>query len=231
MIADTSAIMAIIRTNPPMRLMMLFIRQRAVPASVIGLLLVLVVVYAVDGWVSEPNKEVRIVIMSLVGPAAIGSIVGIAARSPSLELEQASAFPLHWPRAFHLVALFALGTISTSAIVATWPQRIVELDQVWFWIRNLVAMTGLALILARIVGSLLSWILPCLVALTSLTLLSTRLDDLSTPKNEMFDVPWWNVALQDNGSMQSWFIALIAFGIGLTSIAVLGPSSRERGEA
>jgi hypothetical protein len=211
--------------------MTLFLRQRMVPASLAAMCGSFALLIWLGGWVEVPDQPLRMVVVLVAGPATIASVLGIAMWSPSLDLERSSSYPLRWPRLVHLGALFAIGLIASSAIVANWPDQVATLDQPWFWVRNVMAMAGVALIVAGIVNARLSWIAPMFLAMIAVLVVVRRTDDPFTPVNELFSVQPWLVIARHDSSLTSWIGATALLVAGCALLAIRGPSVQDAAEA
>jgi hypothetical protein len=211
--------------------MTLFLRQRMVPASLVAMCGSFALLIWLGGWVDVPDQPLRMIVVLVAGPATIASVLGIAMWSPSLDLERSSSYPLRWPRLLHLGALLAIGLVTSSAIVADWPNQVITLDQAWFWIRNVMAMVGAVLIVAGILNARLSWIAPTFLAMIAVLVVVRRTDDPYTPVNELFSVQPWLVIARHDSSMTSWIIATALLVSGYALIAIRGPKVQDAAEA
>lgn len=92
----------------------------------------------------------------LFAPLAAACIVGVGTRSPFGEIERTLSYPLPALRLFHLAGLLACGSLMLSIATIGWDLPYTGLIVT----RNVLGLSGLAFITARIVGSGLSWTLP-----------------------------------------------------------------------
>lgn len=213
------------------RLLVLFLRQRSVFWAAIALMANAGLLVWLTDWVEASGHSVRIVVLLMSAPSIIASIVGISAWSPSADMELASSFPLRWPRLAHLAGLLALGTLSTAIVVDGWSVPVAGgIPAVELWIRNVIGLTGLALILGRFINPRLSWLAPCTMSIAAAMLAIRLEDDPVTSINEQFLVPIWVFAGRDHRSGIPWVIAIGLFAIGLFLIVRFGPKVSDVGE-
>jgi hypothetical protein len=209
----------------------LFLRQRSILSGLLALVVNAALLLWVGDWVEVPGQESRAVVLLLVAPAIISCIAGISTRSPSADIELTSSFPLAALRVIQLSGLLVVGIVSSALIVDRWLVALPgEVSIPGIWVRNVIGLTGLALILARFVNPRLSWVAPCLLAIMAPVVVLPLVDDPATPVNEQFQPPRWLFTGHDQRDIASWAIALGLFVAGLFLIARFGPKVTEPGE-
>lgn len=141
-------------------------------------------------------------------PALIASVIGISAWSPFGEVERTAAASLPRLRLVHIGLLLALGIGFSWAYLLTWTSRAPGIDLDLAALRNLLGMTGAALLVGRFLDARISWLLPLGLAVVAVFAAMN-----GTPQKIWSPPPWvWNGQAPDR--LSSWAIALALFGGG-----------------
>ena len=161
---------------------------------------------ATGGWgVAEVLKQFGAV---QVFPAAIAAVIGISAWSPFGESERTAASPLPRLRLLHIGLLLALGIGVSSAYLMLWTSRAPEAGLALAATRNVLGMTGTALLLGRWVDARISWLAPVtLAAIAVFTAMNGAPEKIWTPAGWI-----WNG--QVGSAFLSWALALATFAVG-----------------
>jgi len=141
-------------------------------------------------------------------PALLASVIGISAWSPFGEVERTAASSLPRLRLLHIGLLLALGIGISWAYLLAWTSRAsgIDLDLV-AW-RNLLGMTGGALLIGRYLDARISWLLPlCMAVVTMFVAMNGAPERIWTPPAWL-----WNGRAPD--VLSSWVIALALFTVG-----------------
>jgi hypothetical protein len=111
-------------------------------------------------------------------------------------------------RLAHIVLLLVLGIVVSWAWIATWTSRAPQIDLDLVAIRNLLGMTGAALLVGRFLDARFSWV----IAL-GFAVIATFQALLGKPELIWTPAAWsWNG--QSSGATSSWVIAFALFAIG-----------------
>ncbi|MDQ3656644.1 MAG: hypothetical protein M3457_16410, partial [Chloroflexota bacterium] len=157
-------------SGPP-RLFLLYALARGVLGS-LALVIGVASLYGVlQGWTSTNAEggwgDTEILkqfgLMQAV-PALIASVIGISAWSPFGEVERTAASSLPRLRLLHIGLLLALGIGVSWAYLLAWTSRAPEIDPGLVALRNLLGMTGGALLVGRFLDARISWLVPLLLA-------------------------------------------------------------------
>ena len=131
----------------------------------------------------------------------------------------------------HLAGLLAIGALSSAIIVDSWTVQISGgITATELWVRNVIGLTGLALILGRFINPRLSWLAPCTMSIVAAMKVPGMSDDPQTTINEQFLVPMWIFIGRDHRSEVPWVIAIGLFALGMLLIARFGPKVTDVGE-
>lgn len=197
------------------RMVWLYARSRGVLvtfALVVGTCLGFVLL---SDWASASLTRQVSVVHALTALAA--SIIGISAWSPFGEPERSVALPLARLRSIHVGAVLATAGTLTGLAVAGWPALHSEVSLAAIALRSLAGLTGLALLLGRLIDARLSWLGPFVCAvLAGWWLFVTGEDRLWSP-------PWWLWNGQAACDLQSWLVASGLVGTGAGGFLRLGP--------
>lgn len=198
-----------------MRLVGLYLRSRLAGRAILILGLVAPIAWALT-WllVSQTPYGVAsggLTLLLVFGTLAAACVVGASVRSPFGDTELAAARPLLPLRLGHLFGLLLWSALTLCAVLLTF-----DLDgarpeyPLLVMLRNLAALTGLALLTARGVGARLSWVLPFVSAIAYLTLMASDNDVLASYANRSYHGlhgPAWALSL-----------AVLALGLGLVCL-------------
>lgn len=142
-------------------------------------------------------------------PALIASVIGISAWSPFGEVERTAASSLPRLRLLHIGVLLVLGAGVSWAYLLAWTSRAPEIDPGLIALRNLLGMTGCALLLGRFVDARLGWLPPLALALMAM------FTAINGPPERIWRPAAWLWNGQSHGDSLSWAIALALFVIGM----------------
>jgi len=141
-------------------------------------------------------------------PALIASVIGISAWSPFGEVERTAASSLLRLRLLHIGVLLVLGIGVSWAYLLAWTSRApgIELDVVA--LRNLLGMSGGALLMGCYLDARISWLPPL-----GMAVVATVAAMNGAPERIWAPASWlWNGQSPDVQS--SWLIALVLFVVG-----------------
>lgn len=210
---------------PPVgRLAQLFLRQRAMPLSVLALALHGAALVWLETWVAAPGQDDRAVMVLVALPALVACIVGIGLWAPAADLERTSAWPLPWLRAIHVLAVGVAGLATAALATSRWDIDLAGgIPYTELWLRNAIGLTGLTLIAARLIDPRLSWLGPLMFSIVAVVYVSLLADDPATSENERLQPPAWIFTGQDHRSLLPWVLAIMLLAAGLALIARYGP--------
>jgi hypothetical protein len=198
-----------------MRLVWLYARSRGV---LVGLVLIVAICLGfalLQNWASVSARHQASVLQAI--PALAASVIGIGAWSPFGEPERTAAWPLARLRAGHAVVLLAVTIGVTSLTLADWSSLVPDLGLGQVAVRNLVGLTGAALLLGRVVDARLSWLAP----FTITAAMAARL--LVAAPERLWSHPWWAWTGQDQSDRTSWLLALLLAAAGFGAYLRHGP--------
>jgi len=197
------------------KLILLYVLARGVLGS-LALVIGVASLYGVlQGWAAfdagggRGNAEVlkQFGIMQAM-PALIASVIGINAWSPFGEVERTAASSLPRLRLLHIGLLLVLGIGVSWAYLLTWTSRAPEVDLDLVALRNLLGMSGGALLVGRFLDARISWLLPLMLATVAMFAAMN-----GAPERIWAPAAWlWNGQSPDVQS--SWLIALALFAVG-----------------
>lgn len=195
------------------RLWMLHFRGRRLVSSVtvivvlaglFGLLRQWAAVDADGGWGEfEITKQFVIVQMT---PALLAGIIGMSCWSPLGEFERVAAFPLWLLRLVQVAVLTLIALSVAQPFLSQWESRSAGVALVWVVARNLLALTGVALLIGWAFDARWSWVGPLACA----TFAIARVFRVQS------EVLWqgeWIAATQDD--VMSWIVSAVLLAIGL----------------
>ncbi|MEJ7839697.1 MAG: hypothetical protein WKF81_12845 [Thermomicrobiales bacterium] len=220
-------------TWPRLRLLVLFLRQRVLVASLVASSVAIGLHFWVSGWIADWAHPERMDIFVVVGPLAVAVITGIAIWSPSADLEATSSLSLRWARLLHVAIVCGLGIVGTSIVLVADLNAVYHGDSnyLMLWIRNTCLLTGLALLQGRFFNPRLSWLLPSAVVIVAGFQMMGAIDDPLTSVNERFTQPFWNVIAHSDTSIEAGAIGFAMLVIGVIVLAARGPALPTPGEA
>jgi hypothetical protein len=198
------------------RLAVLYLLARGMPVS-LGLVIAAGSLYGVlRGWASSneaggfgQTEVVKQFAVVHVIPALMASVIGIGAWSPFGEPERAAASSMPRLRLLHLGVVLATVGVLTWVYLAAWTSRAPDVDLEWAAFRNLLGMTGAALLLGRVVDARLSWLAPLATAVVGVfTAMMASPGDVWSPA-------WWIWSGQPSDFGVSWVIAAALFVAGV----------------
>jgi hypothetical protein len=143
-------------------------------------------------------------------PALMACVIGIGAWSPFGEPERTAASSLPRLRLLHLGIMLAICGALTWASLMAWTSRATGIELEWVAIRNLMGMTGAALVLGRLVDARVSWLAPLAIAVLA------AFTAMTAPPERVWSPAWWIWSGQEPNTGMSWGIAgaLAIAGVG-----------------
>jgi hypothetical protein len=144
------------------RLWLLYLRSRLAFPALAGLLAI-----AALGWIVGQRwgyQSDLFLIATITVPLAAAAVICVTIGSPFGEVEQSLSRPLVGIRLGHLLALLLVAAVVLTVTATAWPGGDVE----WRFVRNLLGLTGLGLLFARVLGGRLLWVAPLGFAMLSL---------------------------------------------------------------
>lgn len=196
----------------PPRLFLLYVLARGVlgslalvigVASLYGVLQAWAAFDAEGGWGSGEVLKQFGLMQAL--PALIASVIGISAWSPFGEVERTAASSLPRLRLLHIGLLLALAIGVSWAYLLAWTSRAPGIELEFVALRNLLGMTGGALLVGRFLDARISWLVPLGVAVIAVFRAMNGL-----PERVWSPPPWiWNGQSPD--AQSSWLIAVALF--------------------
>jgi len=186
-----------------MRLWLLYLRSRLAFPALVGLFPIAGLCwFAGQRWGDEPDL---FLIATIIGPLAASAVICVTIGSPFGEVEQSLSRPLVGIRLGHLVALLLAASVVLAVAATAWPGAYVE----WRYVRNLVGLTGLGLLFARVLGGRLLWAPPLGFAMLSIFQRGAASGDAAD---------WaWIVQPADREVAALLAIGLLLGGLGLAS--------------
>ncbi len=199
----------------PPRLFLLYVLARGVLGS-LALVIGVASLYGVlEGWAAfdaeggwGDTEVLKQFGLMQAMPALIASVIGISAWSPFGEVERTAASSLPRLRLLHIGVLLVLGIGVSWAYLLAWTSRApgIELDVVA--LRNLLGMSGGALLMGRYLDARISWLPPLGMAVVAMFAAMN-----GAPERIWSPASWlWNGQSPDVQS--SWLIALALFVVG-----------------
>ena len=139
-------------------------------------------------------------------PLFCACLVGLSTRSPFTEFEQSVARPMAMLRLCGILAVLFLSMLGVG--MATW--HLPGSVSGGAALRNLLGLSGLALLTAAFTGSRTSWVLPCSCVVTTLSLSTGSSDGL------------WAWLLRPNNDLDALAVALTLAAVGAAAVALRG---------
>jgi hypothetical protein len=211
--------LAALRLGTP-RALLLYARSRGLLASLTGVIASCSLFWWLRDWGEQ--GEIRQALLVQLIPVLVASVIGASVASPFGEAEQVSARSLPLIRAVHLAVLLLPALTMATALAGAWRPLSPDADLALVVVRNIVGLTAVTLLAARVADPRLSWAGP--LAWTALALIGTqflRLDDGA--RYPLWQAPWWAWTARSEAAGSSWAIAL---ALGLAGVIVtcrLGP--------
>lgn len=195
-----------------MRLARLYLRSRFAGYSLAVLLSVALISCAAGLWLllqpsAEPGRSLIPVL--LFAPLVVACVVGASTHSPFGDTERTAARLLPALRFGHLVGLLLCAAVTLCLGALAWKQEQTALTL----FRNLVGLSGMALLAAHPLGARLSWIPPFVfVAIAPFV-------GRGKGGTEWARWAWINQPITDE---LSWAIVLVLLAVGLAVICLYG---------
>lgn len=191
------------------RLPVLFVRTRGLPQTVLAIAAASSLLLMLEGRVAKGMIDPLLVLQ--IVPSLLGSAIGVGMWAPIGELERTSARSMPLLRGGFVVGLVALAVCGAAIALQGWPVAEVE----GIAVRNILGMTGLALIAARAVDPRLSWIAP--LAWTCVAIITGW---IARPES---GIAGWVWSALEAEALSSWLIAGGLAVAGVAIVALLGP--------
>jgi len=166
--------------------------------------------------------ELRQAVLVQAIPALIASVIGISVWSPFGEPERAAARSLPRIRAVHL-AVFLVSALGLAALlVSHWKPLAPNVDLVNVVFRNIIGLSGVALVSGRVIDARLTWVGPLMWV--AFALIGTLLIPLNGGEGvTLWDVPWWAWMAKSDVSRLAWMIASALGVAGAVVMCLCGP--------
>lgn len=200
-----------------MRLAGLFSRSRLAGYAALCVPVVALVAWASMLWLlSQGAVSVEsggFVPILVYGTLAVAVVIGVGSNSPFGEIERTAARPLLPLRLAHLAGLLLWGAPVLIVCLLYFDLRnAAPAYPLLVLLRNLVGISGLALLTARLLGAQTSWTLP--LVFVAVALIAGRNQDGSYAA--------WAWVMQSGHDYLSWTISLALFLFGLGVVCLLG---------
>jgi len=160
-----------------------------------------------DGGLGETEVLKQFGLMQAL-PAAIASVIGMSAWSPFGEVERTAGSSLPRLRLLHIGLLLVLGIGVSWALLLGWTSRLPGIDPGLVALRNLLGMTGSALLVGRYLDARVSWLLPLAMAMVAV------FRSMSVAIERIWSPPAWFWNGQSPSANESWAIAMTIFVAG-----------------
>ncbi|HYI14572.1 MAG TPA: hypothetical protein VEX37_04235 [Thermomicrobiales bacterium] len=145
-----------------MRLWLLYLRSRLAFPALVWLLLIATFCWVVGHrWGSQSDL---FLIATITVPLAAAAMICVTIGSPFGEVEQSLSRPLVGICLGHLIGMLFVAAAVVGVAATAWPGVNVE----WRFVRNLLGLTGLGLLFARVLGERLLWAPPLGFAMLSI---------------------------------------------------------------
>lgn len=208
MAVASQSLLGALETGTP-RALILYGRSRGLLPSLAGVVAVCSLFWWLRGW--GELGELRQAGLAQAIPALIASVIGISVWSPFGEPERTSARSLPRLRAAHLAGLMVPTVIISALLVSAWTSLSPDVDLTDVVIRNIIGLTGVALLCGRVIDARLTWIGPLLWL--AFALIGTMLLPLNGGEGfALWHPPWWAWMAQSDAALSAWAIA-IALGL------------------
>lgn len=191
------------------RLPVLFVRTRSLLQTVLAIAAVASLLLMLEGRVAKDAIDPLLVVQ--IVPALLASAVGVGMWTPIGELERTAARSM--PRYRGTFALLLVALAIGAAVVAVQGWTGTDVERVVM--RNVIGLSGLALLATRFIDARLSWIAP--LAWMCVAIIAGW---IARPET---GIAAWVWSARDAGAMSSWLIAGGLLIAGVTVVAVRGP--------
>lgn len=193
---------------PRWQILALFLRARGMLMSAVLVLASCGLLALLEDWAGK--TAIRQVLLMQLVPVLVAALIGVSAWSPFGEPERTAARSLPGLRGAHIGSLLVMSIGLSIWQVSRWENFAPKVDLEWVVARNIIGLTGVALVAGRLIDARLSWVAPLVMGvLASSYILSVGGNDL----DKMWDPAWWLWNGQSSDALLSWTIAL-ALGIG-----------------
>lgn len=210
----SSSMLGALMTGTP-RALILYGRSRGLLLSLTGVVVAYSLFWWLRGW--GERDELRQAGLVQAIPALIASVIGISVWSPFGEPERIGARSLPWLRAAHLAVLAVPALIFAVVLASAWTPLFPNVDLGHVAVRNIIGLTGVALLCGRVIDARLTWIGPLMWL--AFSMIGTLLLPLDDGKGfALWDPPWWAWMARSDASGSSWVIAI---GLGLAGAVLM----------
>ena len=209
------------RVRPPVsaaRLAILYLRSRRVGWAALTVVALAAVSWAGTAWlISRPEFEVDnsgvLKPLLVLATLAAACIVGAGSGSPFGDAERTGARSLQPLRFGHLAGLLLCAAVLLAVVLLSFDLRgSVWANPLYALLRNLVGLSGMTLLAARLLGARLSWALPLFFVMAAY--LGARQPD------DTYAV--WAWQMQPGRDGISWVFAAFLISIGLAVVCRYG---------
>lgn len=187
----------------------LFLRAHDVPVALGGIALtgILAVLFGARSMVLRYGSGAGIPYATFL-PVMSASMIAASARSRLHDLDRVASRDLRALRAGLVLCLTALAAAVLALTLPSLPPPVGTAAAV----RNLVGLTGVGLLGARVLGGRLAWLLPCSLVIAVVSL-AGGVEDTSTL------VVW---LLRADGDRGAWALATVLLAAGLVAVTPVG---------
>lgn len=212
--AASHSLLGALGTGTP-RALILYGRSRGIVLSVAGVVIACSLLWWTQAWGERGGLRQAGLVQAI--PALTASVIGMSVWSPFGEPERTGARSLPLIRMVHLAVLVLPALIVSALLVSSWRQLSPDADLVNVVVRNIIGLTGVALLCGRVFDARLTWIGPLMWL--AFSLIGTMLFSLNGGKGfTLWDPPWWVWMARADASGSSWAIAI---GLGLAGTGLM----------
>lgn len=214
MVASSRSLRVVLETGAP-RVLILYGRSRGLLLSLAGVVGACALLWWMQAWGERGDVRQALLVQAI--PALIASVIGMSVRSPFGEPERTSARSLPRIRSTHLAMLLLPAVITAAILVSAWTLLVPDVDLVYVVVRNIIGLTGVALLCGRVIDARLSWLCPLMWM--AFALIGTMLISLNGGEGyPLWGPPWWAWTGRSDASGSAW---AIAFALGVAGAGLM----------
>jgi hypothetical protein len=119
-------------------------------------------------------------------------------------------------RAVHMLSMLVIGCVAIGLVIASWRDVMPGVDLVPLFVRNALFLTGIVLVVGRIIDVRLAWLLPVMLGGVTITRLLQEMANMIAPE-DLWRGTSWNILALD---LTHGHATALCLGVGIAAITL-----------